>query len=106
MERQRYRLNISTVFLEDVEKIYNYISVELVAVIAADNLLKLIKRVLENLEYYPFMGNEFQRKAFGNMSYRKINVNNYLIFYFINENNKEINIMRMIYGARYYEGLL
>ena len=106
MERQRYRLNISPVFLEDVERIYNYISVELVAIIAADNLLKLIKQVLENLEYYPYMGNEIQRKVFGNMRYRKINVNNYLIFYFINENKNEINIMRMIYGARHYEGLI
>ncbi len=38
--------------------------------------------------------------------YRKLIVNNYIVFYLVNEIEKQVVIMRILYGAQNYQDIL
>lgn len=38
--------------------------------------------------------------------YRKVTVKNYMIFYMVNENDKTVTVMRVIYGRRDHKNLI
>ena len=38
--------------------------------------------------------------------YRKLIVDNYIVFYLINELEKQVVVMRILYGARHYQNLI
>lgn len=48
------------------------------------------------------MGDEYLR----NKGYRKLIVDNYIVFYLIWEEKKQVIIMRVLYGKQKYENLL
>lgn len=38
--------------------------------------------------------------------YRKLIIDNYILFYLVDEENKQVTIMRVLYGKQKYENLL
>jgi toxin ParE1/3/4 len=101
-----YKLKFTAIANDDLDQIYNYISNNLAANLAAENLLDIIEEQITRLTDYPYScephGDEFLKTK----GYHKLVVNNYLIFYLVDEVEKMVVIMRIIYGARQYEKLL
>lgn len=90
----------------DLDNIYSYISEELFASDPAIHVLERIEEGIMNLKRFPFscnyVGDEFLRSK----GYRKLIIDNYIAFYLINEENKQVVIMRVLYGKQKYENLL
>lgn len=84
---------------KDLDSIYNYISKNLYANKAADNLLNKIESSIINLKTYPYMGSLVPDKILKH-KYHKLTVKNYNIFYIIEIPN--VIIMRVLYGGSDY----
>lgn len=106
MESKFYRIRYTPLAFEDLDKIDDYISVTLANPQAALALLDEIERSVSRLKRYPFMGSKIDDVVLATKDYRKLVVGNYLIFHLVNEAEREIVIMRVIYGAREYRDLL
>jgi addiction module RelE/StbE family toxin len=106
MSKNKYTLKLTTKAKNDLNRIYDYISKDLDAEIAAINLIEKIEMNLLRLEEFPFscssVGDEFLKKK----GYRKMIVNNYIGFYLVDEEANEIVIMRFLYGKQKFEDIL
>ena len=97
-----YKIKLTEEFLEEIDQICDYISKELKV---PDASKKLRKKVMDNillLKQYPRMFTEIEKINKTKRQYRRIVVNNYVIFYTIDEKQKVIYIAHIYYGGRNY----
>lgn len=106
MVKSKYSLKMTPKAAEDLDGIYSYISKELYAERAADNLLDRIETGIMRLKEFPFSCNYVADEFLKSKGYRKLIIDNYIAFYLINEEEKEVVIMRVLYGRQKYESLL
>jgi addiction module RelE/StbE family toxin len=106
MESRNYRIKFTPIASEDLEEIYRYISKELHAEGAAVNLLEKIEQSVMRLKDYPFSCNYVEDEFLKQKGYRKLIIGNYIVFYLIDEEKEQVNIMRILYGRQKYQSLL
>lgn len=100
----KFRLRYSPLFYRDLDKITDYILLELKNKEAAKNLVKatevaIKKRLANPVSVAPYKSINHRRHA-----YRRIIVNNYLIFYVVIDDT--MIIRRMLYGRRDLDRIL
>ncbi|MBR6502697.1 MAG: type II toxin-antitoxin system RelE/ParE family toxin [Clostridia bacterium] len=86
----------------DLEKIGDYIAFTLCAPGAAINLIDKIQAAIEKLKAFPKTGKALDVVLPLKYAYRWLKVENYMIFYTLNENTSTISIVRILYGASDY----
>lgn len=96
----RYRIRLTKQAREHLEIIREYISVELNAPDTAKNILNILKKKMYSLETMPQRIKCIDEKPWQNLGFRKLKVKNYYIYFWINENKKEIQIIAIIYIKR------
>ncbi len=106
MSNKKFTLKFTPKAYEDIEEIYNYISGSLFAEVAANNLLEKIEERVMKLEEFPFSCNYVSDEVLKSKGYRKLIVDNYLVFYIIDEKNKKVVIVRILFGAQNYNDIL
>ena len=106
MPENNYILKFSTKASEDLEQIYIYIAEKLFADVAADRLLNKIEDSIIRLINFPYSGNFVSDELLNSKGYRKLIVDNYLVFYLVNEIEKQVVIMRILFGAQNYQSIL
>lgn len=100
---EKYNVEILETAQNDIIEISLYISEQLKNPTAAENLVDKIYDMAESLAdfphsyalYYP-IDNAKQLKR----EYRKIPIDNYLLFYHVNEKTKSVIVSRVIYAKR------
>lgn len=102
----KYDIVVTNPAQDDLEEILNYISVDLSAPKSAIEMLNKIKSIFENLSINPLMYPLCNIDNLKAKNYRKAVINNYLMFYRIDDKNETIYIMRFIYGRRDYINLI
>ena len=104
MESNQYQLKIFPLAQKDMEQIFDYIAVELCNVSAAIQQINDFERAFKNVcsfpESCPYIHNEYVKDK----SLRKLVVNNYIAFYRVKD--REIQVVRVLYGMRNYETFL
>ena len=106
MSKNNYSLKFTPKAGEDLEQIYNYISEKLFNVIAANNLLEKIENSIMNLKDFPYSCSLVSDELLKSKGYRKLIVENYIVFHLINESEKQVVIMRILYGAQNYQDFI
>lgn len=106
MQTNDYGLKFTPLASDDLEQIYSYVSHKLFAQAAADNLLAKIESSIISLTRVPYSGSILLDESLKSRGYRKLIVDNYLVFYLVNELDKYVVIMRIMYGAQNYTDLL
>lgn len=97
-----YSIKLAEEFIEEMDGICNYISINLKAIDAAN---RLRKKVIDNillLEKNPRMFAKIDKIDKTERQYRKIVIDNYVILYTIDDNNKMIYIAHIYYCGRNY----
>ncbi len=87
-------------------EIVQYISKELQNPEAATRLAMNLTEAAESLLTFPYSTPVYQPIRSVKHEYRKILVQNYLIFYWIDEEKKLVTIARVIYAKRNFNRLL
>lgn len=102
----KYKLKVTKTASNDLDQIYSYIAKELSAEMAADNLMGKIEKQLLRLCDYPYSNTQLTDGIVISKGYYRLPIENYLVFYIVDELDKSVIIMRVIFGARNYERFL
>ena len=106
MENENFQIRFTPLAYEDLDEIDTYISVTLVNPQAAERLLEEMENSISQLVQFPYIGSEVDDPYLARKGYRKLVVENYLVFYLVDSDQKQVVIMRVLYGAREYRSLL
>lgn len=106
MSNNNYRLLFTVMAERDLDDSYNYITTRLFANLAAENLMDKIETSIIRLTQLPFSCGFVLDETLKNRGYRKLIVDNYIVFYLVNEEEKQVVIMRILYGASNYQDIL
>lgn len=85
---------------DDLMSIYEYISLELCAPNIAEKQIMHIISSVDLLESAPRMHRVYEDLLFNNKELRIYPVDNYVVFYEIDDKNKIVNIVRIMYKRR------
>ena len=102
MKQPEHEIRLLQVAEDDLREIINYIALD--NPVAATTLLEKIENSLSGLISFPLLGKIPAEEALAGMGYRFLTVNNYLVFYTIEE--RIIWVHRIIHGARNYINFL
>ncbi|MCK5763314.1 MAG: type II toxin-antitoxin system RelE/ParE family toxin, partial [Clostridiales bacterium] len=72
----------------------------------AVSLMDKFEHDIMRLSTFPFSGGKVRDELLNQKNYRKLIVNNYIIFYIVNEIDKTVIIMRVLYGSRLHRDLI
>lgn len=106
MSKNNYTLKITPKASEDLEEIYSYIADELYNEGAAENLMNKIESTIMRLRDFPFSGSFVADEILKDKGYRKLIVENYIAFYIVNKIEKQVVIMRVLYGRQKYQDII
>src|SRR3989337_2091496 len=102
MPTDKYQVRLLSIAEEDFTEVISFIAADNPT--AADAVADKIEKNLELLSVNPNLGRTPREEEIRNLGYRYLIVQNYLIFYTIEE--KIIFIHRILHGARNYKTLL
>ena len=91
---------------QDLVDIYDYISRELGNPDAAQKLLDAFEKGLVQAREIPISCPKIVNVPVKNKEIRKLIVENYIIFYLANEQEKQIEVVRILYGMMDYHKIL
>jgi len=101
-----FEIKITDEARHDLEKIYDYISLELKNDIAAKKLIRKIRDSIIRLREFPYMSELLKDEILRKKGYRKIVIDNYIVIYKVNKDEKSVIIVRIIYNRRQYQDLI
>ena len=101
-----YRIEYLPISRRDMVDIAKYIGIKLANYDAADRLAKEMTESAENLTYMPYKCPAYIPVKPLKHEYRKLIVRNYIMFYWVNEDEKLVTIARVVYSGQDYEKLL
>lgn len=102
MSGNNYQIKLLKIAEEDFTEIVSYVAVDNLS--AAHSLADKIEKDLELLSENPNLGRIPRDEEIRNLGYRYLIVQNYLIFYTIED--KTILVHRILHSARNYKSLL
>jgi len=101
-----YQLSFLPIAKQDMTDISQYISHELCNPTAAEKLAEEMIEAAERLMEFPYINAIHQTFKPLKHEFRKQIVKNYIMFYWIDEEDEMVTIARVIYARRDYEELL
>ena len=101
-KKESYKVEFTNESVEEIKDIYEYISKNLIAKNAAQELMKKIRKSIMNLERLPKIYMKVRTKEKGRREFRRIVINNYIVLYTVDEDKRIIYISHMYYGRKDY----
>ena len=95
-----YEVRVTRRALEQMKEIVHYISNALMALDAADNLLDKMKAEITKLSSFPKKQALIDEEPWRTEGVRKIVVNNFLIYYWVDDENNRVQVTAVIYSRR------
>lgn len=106
MEESKFTIKITPKAYEDLDEIYGYIVNNLNNEIAADCLMEKMEMGIMRLKDFPFSCSYVGDEILKAKGYRKLVVENYIVFLLVLEADKQVVIMRVLYGKQQYQDLI
>jgi plasmid stabilization system protein ParE len=101
-----YTLNITDLAEEDILAAVSYIFNTLKNPSAANDLLDKIERQEKILENTPDIFPSVQDEYLSGKGLKFVKINNYLIFFKIDEDKEIVNVIRFLYGQKDWKNIL
>ena len=95
-----YNLVFSKIIDEDIDSCYNYIKEKLESPMAAENLMKELYEKINYIIEKPYFRPLVHDKFLASFGIRSIKVKNYLLFYDVEEDENNVNIITFMYNKR------
>ena len=97
---EKYKVSFSPAAKEDLKGIYRYIALDLVEPAIAEKQINRIRESIKKLDHFPKKHQTVNWEPWSSMEMRYIPVDNYIVYYLVNEENKMVTIIRIFYGGR------
>lgn len=95
-----YEVRVTRQAMEQMREIVHYISKELLEPEAADQLLDKIQEAIVSLSTMPKRHALIEEEPWRHEGVRKIVVKNFLIYYWVDEENHKVQVTAVIYNRR------
>ena len=102
----KYKIQFSKDSRKDLKDIYIYIKYNLQEPITAKKLIDKIRKEIYKLENNPTIYAIIRDEIIKKRGIRRIKVNNYIVFYKVEEKNKIVEIVRIMYGRRIWRNIV
>lgn len=100
-----YRVEYSQEALVDIKSIYTYISQILHAPLTARRQVNRIRKEIRDLEAFPTRYVLVEWEPWESMKMHRLPIDNYVVFYLVDEQAMAVKIARIVYGGRNLEDL-
>lgn len=100
-----YRVEYSQEALVDIKSIYTYISQILHAPLTARRQVNRIRKEIRDLEAFPTRYVLVEWEPWASMKMHRLPIDNYIVFYLVDEQAMAVKIVRIVYGGRNLEDL-
>ena len=97
---ERYEVRITEYALEAMREIAHYIAYDLLAPQAAVNTLNAIHSEIERLDMMPERIPLTEEEPWRSEGIHKMPVNNFLVYFWINEKKRTVEIINVVYAKR------
>jgi len=101
-----YEVEYAPIVYDDLDEIFANISTELQDPSAAMRLIEAIEAKILRLPSFPYMYPVARDAMLANKGYRMIPVENFAVFYIVDDERQIISIRRIVYGKRNFKWLL
>jgi plasmid stabilization system protein ParE len=101
-----YKVIIEHPAQKDLQGLLRYISDTLKEPVIARRVYTLIREQILTLNKMPFRNNIVQEQPYATMEVHKLLVENYIMFYIINEEKCEVHILHILYNRREWQNIL
>ena len=95
-----YEVRVTRQALEQMKEIVHYISYDLMSPAAADNLLDKFKAEILKLSSLPKKYARIEEEPWRTEGIRKMVVQKFLIYYWVDDDNSRVQVTAVIYGRR------
>ena len=101
-KKEIYEIEFTEDARDEIREIYEYISKNLVNQDAAKRLMRKMRKNVMDLAESPKIYAKIKKKDRMKREFRRMVVDNFIVLYTIDENNKTLYISHMYYGRRNY----
>ena len=95
-----YKIKVTRQAKEHLALIREYIATELKEPIIAKRILELLKSEMMSLQTMPYRVKLISEQPWCELGFRRIRVKNYYVYFWVDENRKEVQILAVIYVRR------
>ncbi len=99
----RYKVKVVRQAKSHLTAIKEYIAFELLAPDTAKSMLNVLQQSIRSLSDEPYRIKTVDEEPWGGQGIRKTRVKNYYIYFWIDEENKRVYVIAVIYVARNQE---
>ena len=101
-----YQVIYSPAAKDDLRGIYRYIAFELFEPIIAEKQVNRIREQIKKLDMFPKKHRKVSWEPWRTMGMRYMPVDNYVVYYLVNDDNLVVTIIRVFYGGRDVENAI
>ncbi len=94
---KKYSVKLNPKAFRDIDDIFNYIAIEISSPATAKKQTNRIWQALKSLEKFPYAHQDRIDGKYANKGYKQLLIDNYMAIYKINEDEKSVYIITVIY---------
>ena len=98
-----YSVNITKQADSDLRSIFEYIAFKLESIENANTQLDRLEESILKLKVMPKRFRVFEKEPWASRSLRNMVVDNYIVFYTVDDDNHTVSVIRVMYGGRNIE---
>lgn len=102
----KFKIIIDASAQKDLRDILNYIADTLLEPEIARRIYFSIRSQIMSLDEFPMRHPVIKEEPYATLGIRRIPVENYTTFYFVNTDKYEVHILRILYNRREWQNLL
>ncbi|MCP4162401.1 MAG: type II toxin-antitoxin system RelE/ParE family toxin [Deltaproteobacteria bacterium] len=103
---KKYFVDVTDAAQSDLKEIVSYISIELKNPTSAKRLLAKFKDNILSLEEMPKRQNLVKDEVLSSRGIRRLLIDNYMIFYVVDDSKNKVTVIRILYARRDWESLI
>lgn len=101
-----YSVRYSPEAKEDLKDIYAYIAYDLQATDTAKGQVNRIRKEIRSLDFMPARYAMVDWEPWKSLGMRHVPVDNFVVYYAVNDNQHIVTVIRIFYGGRDVEGII
>jgi toxin ParE1/3/4 len=95
-----YNVKIADQALLDLKMMYEYIANVLIEPAIAEKQYFRIERAAYSLDHMPERFRQYEKEPWRNRNLRAMPVDNYIVFYIVDNENQAVTVIRILHGRR------
>lgn len=103
---ENYIVSYSEDALNDLREIYNYIAIELLVPETAAAQVGRIRKAVRSLDFMPARYEVVEWEPWYSMEMHQLPVNNFIVYYLVEDEAKIVTVVRIFYSGRDIEGII